>query len=127
MIGAVLGYWRARAAPWLARVAEGLWVTLFAVPATIIGIGIISVWNRPGMLGDIYRTDAIVVVAYFSRFLPIGALLCGAFLQARDCRRGRSGDRERRIMGPHVHPNRRADVARRSRGGLAGDVHSDVR
>jgi iron(III) transport system permease protein len=58
-----------------------LWVTLFAVPATIIGIGIIALWNRPGALGSIYQTGAIVVIAYVSRFLPVGALLCGAFLR----------------------------------------------
>jgi len=80
-IGTLLGYWRAKAARGAARLAEGLWVTLFAVPATIIGIGIIALWNRPGIAGAIYRTDAIVVFAYCSRFLPIGALLCGAFIQ----------------------------------------------
>jgi iron(III) transport system permease protein len=58
-----------------------MWVTLFAVPATITGIGIIALWNRPGTLGNIYQTEAIVVIAYVSRFLPIGALLCGAFLR----------------------------------------------
>ena len=80
-IGALLGYWRARATPRLGHAADVVWVILFAVPATIAGIGIIGLWNRPGILGDIYRTDAIVVIAYASRFLPIGALLCGAFLR----------------------------------------------
>jgi ABC-type Fe3+ transport system permease subunit len=47
VIGTVLGYWRRKAAPRLAYLAEGLWITLFAVPATIIGIGIIALWNRP--------------------------------------------------------------------------------
>lgn len=81
LMGTPLGYWRRTAAPGPARLAEGLWVTLFAVPATITGIGIIALWNRPGILGDLYRTGAIVVIAYVSRFLPIGALLCGAFLR----------------------------------------------
>lgn len=81
LVGAVLGYWRATAAPRRAHLAEGVWVTLFALPATIIGIGIIALWNRPGVLGTIYQSPAIVVLAYFSRFLPIGALLCGAFIR----------------------------------------------
>lgn len=81
VFGTVLGYWRRTASPRVAHLAEGLWVTLFAVPATIIGIGIIALWNRPGVLGGIYQTGAIVVVAYFSRFLPIAALLCGAFMR----------------------------------------------
>ncbi len=81
LIGTALGEWRRTTVPRVAYLAEGLWVTLFAVPATIIGIGIISLWNRPGTLGDIYQTGGIVVIAYVSRFLPIGALLCGAFLR----------------------------------------------
>jgi iron(III) transport system permease protein len=81
LIGTVLGSWRRNAAPRAARLVEALWVTLFAIPATIIGIGIIALWNRPGTLGNVYQTAAIVVIAYVSRFLPIGALLCGAFLR----------------------------------------------
>jgi iron(III) transport system permease protein len=81
LIGAVLGCWRRTAAPRFVYVADALWVALFAVPATVIGIGIIALWNRPGVLGDIYQTGAIVCIAYLSRFLPIGALLCGAFLR----------------------------------------------
>ena len=81
LIGTVLGYWRRNAAPRAAHIAEALWVTLFAVPATVTGIGIIALWNRPGALGGIYQSDAIVVIAYVSRFLPVGALLCSAFLR----------------------------------------------
>ena len=81
IIGAVLGYWRATAPRRLAHLAESVWVTLFALPATITGIGIIALWNRPDTLGNIYQSSAIVVVAYFSRFLPITALLCGAFMR----------------------------------------------
>lgn len=81
LIGTPLGSWRRHAPPRAAHTAEALWVSLFAVPATIIGIGIIALWNRPGTLGHVYQTGTIVVIAYVSRFLPIGALLCGAFLR----------------------------------------------
>jgi iron(III) transport system permease protein len=81
VIGSLLGYWRTKARPTPARLADGLWIALFALPATVVGIGIIGIWNRPGILGDLYRTEGIVVIAYVSRFLPIGALLCAAFLQ----------------------------------------------
>ena len=81
MFGSVLGYWRRTASRRAAHMAEGLWLTLFAVPATIVGIGIIALWNRPGIIGGIYQTGAIVVVAYFSRFLPVAALMCGAFMR----------------------------------------------
>lgn len=81
MCGSVLGYWHRTASPRAAHLAEGLWVTLFAVPATVVGVGIIVMWNQPGMIGGIYQSGAIVVIAYFSRFLPIAALLCGAFMR----------------------------------------------
>jgi iron(III) transport system permease protein len=80
-IGTLLAYWRAKATPRVGHAAESIWVVLFAVPATIAGIGVIGLWNRPGILGAIYRTDAIVIIAYVSRFLPIGALLCASFLR----------------------------------------------
>jgi ABC-type Fe3+ transport system permease subunit len=79
--GSLLGYWRTRAARPLAHAADGLWVALFAVPATVLGVGIIALWNRPGFAGDVYRSDVIVMIAYLGRFLPVGALLCAAFLQ----------------------------------------------
>ena len=81
LIGTVLGYWRRKAAAQAAAIAEGLWVTLFAMPATITGIGVISLWNREGPLGEIYQSSGMVVIAYVSRFLPIGALLCAALLR----------------------------------------------
>ena len=81
MVGAVLGHWRARAASRTGRLIEMLWIMLFAIPATVTAIGIIRVWNRPGIIGDVYRTSAIVVIAFVSRFLPIAAVLCAAFLR----------------------------------------------
>ena len=81
IVGALLGYWRTKAGAMAAHLAEMLWLALFAVPATIAAIGIISLWNRPGLLGEIYRTDAGVVIAYVARFLPIAALLSAAFLR----------------------------------------------
>jgi iron(III) transport system permease protein len=80
-VGALLGYWRTKAGAAAAYLAEVLWLALFAVPATIAGIGIISLWNRPGISGQVYSTHAGVIIAYVSRFLPIAALLSAAFLR----------------------------------------------
>jgi iron(III) transport system permease protein len=80
-VGALLGYWRIRTNPLAGQAADALWLALFAMPATVAGIGIIGLFNRPGFFGDLYRTDAIVLLAYVSRFLPIAALLCAAFLR----------------------------------------------
>jgi iron(III) transport system permease protein len=95
IVATLLGYWRTKASGLRAHAAEMLWVALFAVPATVAGIGIIGLWNRPGLLGDIYRTDAIVVVAYVARFLPLAAMLCAAFIR----RVGHAGEEAAIVSG----------------------------
>jgi iron(III) transport system permease protein len=80
-VGVPLGYWRMKASRGFAHAADALWIMLFAVPATVIAVGIIGIWNRPGIIGVIHQTDAAVVLAYVSRFLPLGALLSAGFLQ----------------------------------------------
>ena len=80
-VGMLLGYWRSRARRGIAHAADALWASLFAVPATILGVGMISMWNQPGIVGAFYGTDIAMVVAYLSRFLPLGSLLCAGFLQ----------------------------------------------
>ncbi|HQR36384.1 MAG TPA: iron ABC transporter permease [Blastocatellia bacterium] len=56
-------------------------ITLFAVPGTVIGIGLIGLWNRPGMAGMIYTSPLIILVAYLARFAPVAALLLSAGMQ----------------------------------------------
>ncbi len=41
----------------------------FAIPATILGIGLIRVWNRP-LFGFIYGSSAIILFGYMARFSP---------------------------------------------------------
>ena len=53
-------------------------VTLFAVPSTILGVGLISFWNRPGPLGSFYGTDVMFLLAILGRFLPLAALVLAA-------------------------------------------------
>ena len=81
VVGALLGYWRTKAGAARAHLADVSWIALFAIPATVAGIGIIGLWNRPGLLGELYRSGVVVVLAYVTRFLPIAALLCAAFLR----------------------------------------------
>ena len=50
---------------------------LFAVPSTVIGVGLIRVWNRPAF-GDVYGTSGMMVLATAARLLPLGVLLVGA-------------------------------------------------
>ena len=54
--------------------ADLTFVVLFSVPSTIVGVGLISLWNRPGPLGTLYGTDAMLLLGYLARFLPVAAL-----------------------------------------------------
>lgn len=73
-VGLVLGYARARARRSVSFLADLSFVALFSVPSTVIGVGLISLWNRPGLLGTLYGTDAMLLIGYMARFLPVAAL-----------------------------------------------------
>jgi iron(III) transport system permease protein len=73
-----LGYARARMTGSLGRVADVGLVVLFAVPGTLLGVGLIGVWNRPGLLGAVYGTDSMLVLAYLARLLPVAVLALAA-------------------------------------------------
>lgn len=59
---------------------------LFALPSTIVGLGLVSLWNR-GPFGWLYGTAAMIVLGSLARFGPLVVLTFGAFLAqvARDC------------------------------------------
>ena len=78
LVAAVLGYARARAGDRVARLADVAFVVLFAVPSTIVGVGLIGLWNRPGLVGSAYGTDAMFLLAHLARFLPVAALVLAA-------------------------------------------------
>ncbi|MDQ3417236.1 MAG: iron ABC transporter permease [Acidobacteriota bacterium] len=73
-----LGYSRARARGRIGQVADVLFVVVFAVPTTIVGVGLIGLWNRPGVLGAVYGTDFMFLLAYLARFVPVAALALAA-------------------------------------------------
>jgi iron(III) transport system permease protein len=73
-----LGYVRARARGRAGQLVDVLFVTAFAVPSTIIGVGLIGLWNRPGILGAGYGTDVMFILGYLARFLPVAALAVAA-------------------------------------------------
>jgi iron(III) transport system permease protein len=76
-----LGYARARARYRLANLADVLFVVLFAVPSTIVGVGLIGLWNRHGVFGAVYGTDAMFILAYLARFVPVAALILAAVVR----------------------------------------------
>jgi iron(III) transport system permease protein len=73
-----LGYARARSGGRLGQGVDVLFVVLFAVPSTIVGVGLIGLWNRSGPFGAVYGTDAMLVLGYLARFIPITALALAA-------------------------------------------------
>ena len=73
-----LGYARARAHGRLGQLADVLFVVAFAVPSTIVGVGLIGLWNRPGLAGTLYGTDAMFILGYLARFVPVAALAIAA-------------------------------------------------
>ena len=80
-VGLVLGYARARARRSMSFLSDLTFVALFSLPSTVIGVGLISLWNRPGPLGALYGTDAMLLLGYMARFLPVAALGMAAALR----------------------------------------------
>jgi iron(III) transport system permease protein len=77
IVAVCLGYWRARVGGRLGRAADALFIVTFAAPSTIVGVGLIGLWNRPGLLGALYGTEAMLILGYLARFLPVAALAIG--------------------------------------------------
>jgi iron(III) transport system permease protein len=77
-IAMFLGYSRARSRAKLRGAADLVLIMLFAVPSTVVGVGLIGLWNRPGPLAGVYTRPVIIVVGYLARFLPVAALILAA-------------------------------------------------
>lgn len=73
-----IGYARARARPRVGQLADVLLVVLFALPSTVVGVGLIGLWNRPGPLGAVYGSDVMILLAYLARLVPVAALALAA-------------------------------------------------
>lgn len=48
-----------------------------AVPAPLVGIGLVVMWNRP-LVGGVYGTLAMPILAVLARFAPLGCLVAAA-------------------------------------------------
>ena len=77
-VATLLGYGVARADSRRNFLSEIALLVTFAVPSTVVGVGIINLWNRPGIPGGLYRSLAIIVVAYLARFTPVATLILAA-------------------------------------------------
>ena len=79
VLGALLGYGRARARTRLRGLADLTMIVIFAAPSTVAGVGLIGLWNRPGLA--VYGTQAMVVIAYLARFVPVATLILAAIVR----------------------------------------------
>jgi len=52
------------------RSVDSLTLFLFALPGTVIGIGLISLWNRP-WTNFIYSTPMIVILGYLAKYTAL--------------------------------------------------------
>ena len=80
-LGLCIGYGRARAHGRLGQLMDVLLIVIFAVPSTIVGVGLIGLWNRPGPAGALYGTDAMMLLGYLARFVPVAALAIAASIR----------------------------------------------
>lgn len=73
-----LGYWRGRARTRWRGVFDLFLLVIFAVPSTVLGVGLIGLWNRPGLPAKLYTSQAIILIAYMARFVTVAALILAA-------------------------------------------------
>src|SRR3990167_4271959 len=81
-IGFFLGYLSEKIRSGLRNsTAAFIWI-FFAVPATVSGIGLIKLWNRPeGACQFIYSSLWIVILGYVIRFLPLSSRIMANYLK----------------------------------------------
>jgi iron(III) transport system permease protein len=62
------------------RGVDALALFLFTLPGTVIGIGLISLWNRP-ITNAIYATPAIIILGYLAQYAVLPARMTAAILR----------------------------------------------
>jgi iron(III) transport system permease protein len=77
-----LAYARVRVRQQTGTAMDLLMVLLFTAPSTVVGVGLIGLWNRPGMLGAVYGTAAMPVLGYLARFVPVATLVVAAAMRS---------------------------------------------
>jgi iron(III) transport system permease protein len=78
IIGAFLGYARGRMRPRWGLLTDLLLIGAFALPSTVVGVGIIGVWNRPVVPLAWYASPMVIILGYMARFLPVAVLIIAA-------------------------------------------------
>lgn len=81
LIGFPLGYLVQRRVLPAWRAVDSLTILLFVLPSTVMGIGLITLWNRPGA-GLVYGTAWLVLVGYVAQYSAVTSRATVAGLSA---------------------------------------------
>ncbi len=70
LLGFCCGYLIHTRAMRLWRAVDTLTLLLFTLPGTVIGMGLIALWNRPG-IAFVYASAAMVILAYLAQYTAL--------------------------------------------------------
>lgn len=84
LLGVLVAYLLARRRSRVHAVLDSLIMLAYAIPGTVVGVGLIVVYNRPPII--LTGTWVILLVSYFIRHLPYPVRSCTAMLQQIDVR-----------------------------------------
>ncbi len=79
LLGFFTGYLVQTKALGCRRWVDSLTVFLFALPSTVIGIGLISLWNRP-WTNIVYGTPVIILLGYLAKYTALTSRISAAQL-----------------------------------------------
>ncbi|HEV8309136.1 MAG TPA: iron ABC transporter permease [Methylomirabilota bacterium] len=83
-LGMLISYLLARRRSRAHALLDALVMLAYAIPGTVVGVGLIIVYNRPPLV--LTGTWAILLISYFIRHLPYPVRACTAMLQQIDVR-----------------------------------------
>lgn len=83
-LGMLIAYVLARRPSRAHALLDALVMLAYAIPGTVVGVGLIIVYNRPPLV--LTGTAVILVLSYFIRHLPYPVRACTAMLQQLDVR-----------------------------------------
>jgi iron(III) transport system permease protein len=84
LLGVLVAYLLARRRSHVHMFLDALIMLAYAIPGTVVGVGLIVVYNRPPVI--LTGTWIILLVSYFIRHLPYPVRACTAMLQQIDIR-----------------------------------------
>ncbi len=74
VLGVGLAWYAVRRPRWRGLISAYV-ILMLAVPAPVLGMGMILLFNRHGLPGLVYDSPLILVLAYTFRFLPVAVIL----------------------------------------------------